>query len=147
MNALYLLVVDKAWAKLYRTATASQPLALVYHQALFGGGRPDAAAAQDELARSLCRLLRADRLTGKYTRLVMLASPAMLAALRRQYDGDWNGVVTGSIEELPARYTDEDLGAWLQRHTVQSVQPDAPGMLDQEIEQASASTRGTKQQR
>lgn len=131
MNAFYLLVVDKAWAKLYRTAHASQPLALVYHQALFGGARADDPAAQDELARSLCRLLRADRLTGKYTRLVMLANPTMLGALHRQYDGDWNGVITGSIDQLPAHYTDTDLEAWLQQHLGHQLQPDEARTVEQ----------------
>lgn len=111
-----MLVVDKAWAKLYKTAQATQPLSLVYHQALFGSAHADASHADDDLARSLCRLLRADRLTGKYDRIVMLASPRMLAALQRQYDGDWKHVVTGNIGDLPARYTDEDLAAWLQQN-------------------------------
>lgn len=114
-----MLVVDKAWAKLYKTAQATQPLSLVYHQALFGSAHADASHADDDLARSLCRLLRADRLTGKYDRIVMLASPRMLEALHRQYDGDWKHVVTGNIGDLPARYTDEDLGVWLQEHVPQ----------------------------
>lgn len=115
MPVLYMLVVDKAWAKLYRTAQVTRPLSLVYHQALFGSASADAATADEELARSLCRLLRADRLTGKYGRIVMLASPRMLMALQRQYDGEWKHVVTGNIGDLPARYTDDDLGAWLQQ--------------------------------
>ena len=69
---------------------------------------------------------RADRLTGKYARIAMVANPAMLGALHRQYDGDWNGVITGSIEELPAHYTDADLEAWLQQHFGREVQ--AAGM-------------------
>ncbi|HEY0963415.1 MAG TPA: hypothetical protein VGE69_13775 [Pseudomonadales bacterium] len=132
MDILYLLVVDKAWAKLYKTAHVAQPLALVYHQALFGGAQAD--AADDDLARSLCRLLRADRLTGKYGRLVMLASPRMLAALQRQYDGDWAVVITGRIGDLPMRYTDEDLGGWLQRHLAPMqpvVQEAAGGVIEQ----------------
>lgn len=123
MHALYLLVVDKAWAKLYKTAHAAQPLALIYHQALFGGAHAHAANADEELARSLCRLLRADRLTGKYTRIVMLASPRMLEALHRQYDGGWTHVVTGHIADLPAHYTEEDLGVWLQQHEAQTLRP------------------------
>lgn len=108
MENLYLLVVDKAWAKLYRATAPPAGLKLVYHQALFGGS---AGGADEELARSLCRLLRADRQTGKYERLVMLASHDMLEALRRQYDGEWRDVIVGRIEDLPARYSDEDVGA------------------------------------
>jgi len=119
MPSLYMLVVDKAWAKRYRTAQATQPLSLVYHQALFGSASADAATADEELARSLCRLLRADRLMGKYDRIVMLASPRMLAALQRQYDGGWKHVITGNIGDLPARYTDGDLSAWLQQQAPQ----------------------------
>lgn len=111
MENFYVLVVDKAWAKLYRTGAASEPLKLVYHQALFG----ERTGADDELARSLCRLLRADRLTGKYRRLAMLASSEMLDALRRQYDGEWRDVIVGRIEDLPVRYTDNDVGACVTR--------------------------------
>ncbi len=107
MQNLYVLVVDKAWAKLYRMAIPPGGLKLVYHQALFGGS---AGGADEELARSLCRLLRADRQTGKYERLAMLASPDMLDALRRQYDGEWRDVIVGRIEDLPLRYADEDIG-------------------------------------
>jgi hypothetical protein len=112
MQTLYVLVVDKAWARLYRTATPPQQLTLVYHQALFGD-RGAGDGTDDELARSLCRLLRADRHGGKYDMLIMLASADMRAALRRQYDGDWSDVVCGRIEDLPARYTDEQLAAYL----------------------------------
>lgn len=111
MHAIYLLVVDKAWAKLYKAAGPQAPMTLVYHQALFGG-RADPGSADEELARSLCRLLRADRLGGKYERLVMLASDAMLAALQRQYDGEWNAVLPCRLDELPRRYSDADLEAW-----------------------------------
>jgi hypothetical protein len=114
MTNLYMLVVDKAWAKLYKASSAQAPLTLVYHQALFGG-RLAGGGADDELARSLCRLLRADRQTRKFDRLVMLASGDMLDALRRQYDGEWRNVTVGRIEDLPARYNDEDLGAYLAR--------------------------------
>lgn len=126
MKPVYLLIVDKAWAKLYKSAPLSKALALVYHQALFGGGRTDDAAANDELARSLCRLLRADRLNGKFERLVMIAAPPMLAALRKQYDGDWNAVTTGRIDELPVRYTDDDIAAWLRRCSAPAAQQAAP---------------------
>jgi hypothetical protein len=114
MTNLYVLVVDKAWAKLYKSDASPAPLKLVYHQALFGR---NAAGddADEELARSLCRLLRADRQGGKFERLVMLASGNMLDALRRQYDGEWRDVTVGRIEDLPARYTDEDVGAYV-RH-------------------------------
>jgi hypothetical protein len=108
MKNLYVLVVDKAWAKLYKAERAAAPLTLVYHQALFGGHQ-NSDNAEEELARSLCRLLRADRLTGKYGRLVLIASDTMLAALRLQYDGEWRDVAMGRLADLPARYTDEDL--------------------------------------
>jgi hypothetical protein len=108
MATLYVLVVDKAWAKLYKTSPDPTALALVYHQALFGARTLD-QQADDELARSLCRLLRADRQSGKFQHVVMLASGNMLDALRRQYDGEWRDVTVGRIEDLPARYTDEDI--------------------------------------
>lgn len=108
MTSLYVLVVDKAWAKLYRATQPPSALTLVYHQALFGG-RPADDGANDELARSLCRLLRADRQSGKFDRLVMLASRGMLEALQRQYDGEWADVTLGRIDNLPARYSDEDV--------------------------------------
>ena len=98
MTTLYVLVVDKAWAKLYRAGMPSSPLKLVYHQALFGR---NADGVDEELARSLCRLLRADRLAGKFEHLVMLASGTMLEALRRQYDGQWADVTAGRLEDLP----------------------------------------------
>ena len=110
MTDLYVLVVDKAWAKLYRTdAPPPAPLQLLYHQASFGGTVPG-SNTDEELARGLCRLLRADRLSHKFQNLVMLASDNMLEALRRQYDGDWGDVTVGRVEDLPARYTDEDIG-------------------------------------
>lgn len=112
MTKLYVLVVDKAWAKLYKSSAPQAPLTLVYHQALFGG-RPASDGADDELARNLCRLLRADRQTGKFERLVMLASADMLDALRRQYDGEWRNVTVGRIEDLPPRYSEEDLSTYL----------------------------------
>ena len=114
MKVVYVLVVDKAWAKLYKTGLPPAQLKLVYHQALFGG---NAAGddADEELARGLCRHLRADRLGGKFERLVMLASGNMLDALRRQYDGNWRDVTVGRIEDLPARYADEDVGGYV-RH-------------------------------
>ncbi|MDY6983348.1 MAG: hypothetical protein SV422_09680 [Pseudomonadota bacterium] len=143
MKPIYLLLVDKAWARLYRSVAAGGPLVLAYHQALFGAARADDAAAQNEIARGLCRLLRADRLTGKYDRLVMLASPAMIAALRRQYDGDWNAVDVGSIDELPARYTDEDLAMWLQRRLARTAQPDSDQCT---TEQMSALTSAQRDQ-
>jgi hypothetical protein len=108
MGSLYVLLVDKAWAKLFKTGTPPSQLTLVYHQALFGAGANE-ATVDDELARGLCRLLRADRQTGKFDRIVMLASGNMLEALRRQYDGDWHHVTVGRIEALPARYTDDDV--------------------------------------
>jgi hypothetical protein len=108
MQTLYVLVVDKSWAKLYRTDESSLHLTLTYHLALFGGRMAD-DSADEELARSLCRLLRADRLSGKFDRLVMLASPNMLAALRRQYDGDWDKVLPVRIEVLPPRYSGDDI--------------------------------------
>jgi hypothetical protein len=120
MQTLYVLVVDKAWAKLYRTGTQALNLGLVYHQALFGAAD---ASSGEELARSLCRLLRADRQARKFDRLVMLASTPMLAALRRQYDGNWTDVLTGGIEDLPPRYTTGDI-----EHCVQYVMRNgAPG--------------------
>lgn len=123
---LYVLVVDKAWAKLYRTGTAPEPLKLVYHHALFGAP----SGADDELARSLCRLLRADRQTGKYERLAMLASSDMLDALRRQYDGEWRDVIVGRIEDLPVGYGDADVGAAV-RHLL-SRRPVSGGALASE---------------
>ncbi|MGV3593399.1 MAG: host attachment protein [Gammaproteobacteria bacterium] len=142
MKALYLLVVDKAWAKLYKTAHAAQPLALVYHQALFGSAQTDTAEADEDLARSLCRLLRGDRLSGRYGQLVLLASPRMLAALHRQYDGDWANVVTGQIADLPARYTDEDLGGWLQRRLVHAEQqPDSEDGMVEQLNLAAVTTQ------
>jgi hypothetical protein len=106
MQTFYVLVVDKAWAKLYRTDTPPLGLTLAYHQALFGAADKN---ANEELARSLCRLLRADRQAGKFDKLVMLASPDTLVALRRQYDGDWHAVLPGNIEDLPQRYTTDDI--------------------------------------
>jgi hypothetical protein len=108
MKSLYLLIVDKAWAKLYKTTSPADHLTLVYHQALFVG-RPGSENGDEELAKSLCRLLRADRQMGKFGKLVMLASSNMLAALCGQYDGDWDDVVVGLVDDLPARYIDEDL--------------------------------------
>jgi hypothetical protein len=121
MKPLYVLLVDKAWAKLYKADLPPTQLALVYHQALFGGRVP-AADADEDLARSLCRLLRADRQTGKFKHLVMLASTEMLAALRRQYDGDWDQVTAGRIENLPSRHTDEDLVAYVHHLLEQHIQ-------------------------
>ena len=110
MESLYVLVVARAWARLYRSQLPPDHLTLVYHQARFGGdGSP---ADDEELARSLCRLLRADRQTGKFTRLVMMASGPMLAELRRRYDGEWEEITLGRIEQLPARPTDEDVQAY-----------------------------------
>jgi hypothetical protein len=117
------LVVDKTWAKLYRSAIPPAELTLVYHQALFGGRPPD----DEDLARGLCRLLRADRQTGKYTQLVMLASREMLAALRRQYDGDWENVLAGRIEDLPARYGSEDLEVYVRHVLARQPLRDDPG--------------------
>ncbi|MEY4642896.1 MAG: hypothetical protein RLZZ227_2890 [Pseudomonadota bacterium] len=108
MKSTYVLIVDKAWAKLYKTGVSPTALALVYHQALFGG-RPVTSDADAELARSLCRILRADRQMGKYTQIIMIASAAMLTALCRQYDGDAREVITGRIEDLPAKYGDADV--------------------------------------
>lgn len=129
MNTVYVLVVDKAWAKLYKTGFPLPAMTLLYHQALFGG-RPAGESADEELARSLCRILRADRQSGKFGTLVMLASPAMLAALHRQYDCDWSDVVSAGIELLPARYTDEDVGAHVVRllttHLSQQQEAEAP---------------------
>jgi hypothetical protein len=110
MQTFYVLVVDKAWAKLYKTDTPPLDLTLVYHQACFGAADQD---TNEELARSLCRLLRADRQTGKFDKLVMLASSAMLVALRRHYDGEWNAVLPGNIEDLPQRYSTEDIELYL----------------------------------
>lgn len=112
MTTLYVLVVDKAWAKLYRTGPPPSPLKLVYHQALFGRSA-DGNGVDDELARSLCRLLRTDRQAGKFQHLIMLASGNMLEALHRQYDGEWSAVTVGRLEDLPPRYTDEDIGVYL----------------------------------
>jgi hypothetical protein len=113
-NTLYVLVVDKAWAKLYKAAYPPEQLSLVYHQALFGGRLPG-AAADAEVARSLCRLLRADRQLGKFQQLVMLASEGMLSALRREYDGEWHDVTVGRVEELAGRFTHDDIAAHLRR--------------------------------
>lgn len=112
MKPLYVLVVDKAWAKLYKADLPPTQVQLVYHQALFGGRAP-AAEANDEQARGLCRLLRADRQAGKFQHLVMLASADMLAALHRQYDGEWSDVTTGRIENLPARHSNLDLVSYV----------------------------------
>ena len=111
MKDLYVLVIDKAWAKLFKSSRSSTQLPLIYHQALFGR-RVDSESVNEELARSLCRLLRADRQTGKFTRLVMMASGPMLAELRRRYDGEWEEITLGRIEQLPARPTDEDVQAY-----------------------------------
>jgi hypothetical protein len=112
-KSLYVLVVEKAGAKLFKSATPQGPLSLVYHQVLFGDQLLARAGADDELVRGLCRLLRADRQLGKYGQLVMIGSDSVLAALRRQYDGDWDDVSLGYIAGLPARYTDEDLAAYV----------------------------------
>lgn len=123
MQTFYVLVVDKAWAKLYKTDTPPLDLTLIYHQALFGAAD---ANSGEELARSLCRLLRADRQTGKFHMLAMLASESMLAALRRQYDGDWNQVLPGRIEDLPPRYTTDDIELYL-RHLMRGLEPKDAG--------------------
>lgn len=126
MATLYVLVVDKAWAKLYKATTEPGALTLIYHQALFGARTLD-DKADEELARSLCRLLRADRQSAKFERLVMLASGNMLDALRRQYDGEWRDVVVGRIEDIPARYTDEDVATHV-RHLLAQHVPHGGGL-------------------
>jgi hypothetical protein len=125
---LYVLVVDKAWAKLYKAGFPPLQLTLVYHHALFGGWSI-AEQGEDELASNLCRILRADRQSGKFRQLVMLASDDMLAALHRQYDGDWNEVTVGGLKDLPPHYTDADLGVCVarlirQRQEAQEGRPD-----------------------
>lgn len=112
MKSLYVLVVDKSWAKLYKADDPPVHLTLVYHQALFGG-RAAGENVDGELATSLCRILRADRQSGKFGQLAMLASVDMLAALRLQFAGDWDDVVVGRIEDLPSRYTGKELSAHL----------------------------------
>ncbi len=136
-KTLYVLVVDKAWAKLYKAAYPPEQLTLVYHQALFSG-RPASPAEDVEVARGLCRLLRADRQTGKFRQLVMLASDGMLAALRSQYDGEWQDVTVGRIEDLRGRHTDEDLVAHLRRLL-------APRLQQAQAQQACSLDGTTKQ--
>jgi hypothetical protein len=122
-QSLYILVVDQVRARLYMAANASGKLVLVYHQARFGA-RPVSITDDDELARSLCRMLRTERKLGNYLQLVIVGCDGMLSALHRQYDGDWRNVIPADLARLPAQYSEGDLEAYV-RHLLEQGTPPA----------------------
>ncbi len=117
---LYILVVDKTWAKLYSTTYPPAKPTLVFHHALFGW-TSFGEGTDDELAMSMCRMLRADRQSGKFQHLVMIASEGMLAALRRHYDGNWHDVTVGGVEDLPPHNSDRELALYVEHLMAQQA--------------------------
>ena len=112
MNTLYVLVADKAAAKLYKTGCPPAAMTLLYQQRNFGGGGSD-AGADAEFAKSLCKVLKADHQAGKYDKLAVITCGAMLAAIRKQLDSESGGFMLAKVVEFPTQLAEQDLIAQL----------------------------------
>lgn len=112
MNTLYLLVADPQRAKLYKTRWPPALLELIFHQTNFIGGSAQRAgfgANDEDFARTLGRMLKADHQAGRFNQLVVVTTNEFLAVIRRHLDGECSNLVKSIVVQAPAQLLEPDL--------------------------------------
>jgi protein required for attachment to host cells len=126
MKTLYVLVADKAWAKLYKSSCPPEQLTLIYHQRnlpsqAFEKHDTHNSAEQDEnnallaeeedFARSLCKVLKVDCQAGKFDGLVVISSGEFLAMIYEHLGKECRERLVGGIVQVPGLLSEQNLMA------------------------------------
>lgn len=124
MKTFYLLVADKAWAKLYRSDYPPEKLTLIYHQRNLTSQTPQAhesrssearqenyspGTEEEDFAKSLCKMLKLDFQAGRFDGLVVLSSADFLALIQSHLDDRCRRLMLGGIVLAPGLLTEHDL--------------------------------------
>ena len=128
MKKLYLLVADKSWAKLYKCDDAPARPSLIYHQRNWAGNSSDlyklpspatirngplARPEGEDLARGLCKIIKADFQAHKFHVLFVFGSEVFIELLERHLDSQCRSVVFGEVVPNPGLLTSSGLATSL----------------------------------